>query len=93
MSENAENKQLKWTIDNPKVVTVKNGLIKAVRKGTATIAATSQDGSNRTASCKIIVQESTISHKKIQVITGTNHYKKTAGCKPFYLDVKLGKEN
>lgn len=67
---NASNKNIKWTSSNAAVATVDaNGNVKGVSGGTATITATAQDGSGKTASCKVTVA-TTI---KLQVYSGTIH--------------------
>ena len=53
---NATNKVLTWKSSNEKVATVKEGTIKAVGLGTATLTATSEDG-GKTATCKVIVTD------------------------------------
>ena len=53
---NATNKKVKWTSSNSKVAKVDSkGKVSAVSKGTATIKATSLDGSNKTVTCKVKV--------------------------------------
>lgn len=55
---NAGNKNLTWASSNESVATVDaNGVVTAVSIGTATITATTQDGSNLSASCEITVTE------------------------------------
>ena len=52
----ATNKAVKWSSSNKKVAAVdKNGKVKALQNGTATIKATAKDGSGVSASCKITV--------------------------------------
>ena len=52
----ATNKAVKWSSSNTKVAAVdKNGKVKALQNGTATIKATAKDGSGVSASCKITV--------------------------------------
>lgn len=52
----ASNKAVKWSSSNTKVATVdKNGKVKALGNGTATIKATAKDGSGVSASCKVTV--------------------------------------
>ena len=52
----ATNKAVKWYSSNTKVAAVdKNGKVKALQNGTATIKATAKDGSGVSASCKITV--------------------------------------
>ena len=53
---NATNKVLTWKSSNEKVATVREGTIKAVGLGTATLTATSEDG-GKTATCKVTVTD------------------------------------
>ena len=54
----ATNKTLTWSSSNTAVATVdSNGLVTAVGAGSATITATTQDGSNVSATCEITVCE------------------------------------
>lgn len=50
----ATNKNVIWTSGNPQAATVTNGLVTAVAAGTATITASTEDGSH-TATCTITV--------------------------------------
>lgn len=53
---NASNKALEWKSSNTNVATVdSSGGVIALANGTATITATAKDGSNKSASCKVIV--------------------------------------
>lgn len=53
---NASITTYKWTSSNKKVATVdSNGVVKGVKAGTATITATSTDGSNKKTTCKVTV--------------------------------------
>ena len=58
LPEYATNKEVVWTSSDDSVATVVNGLVKAVKAGTVTIKATSQDGSNKEYSINITVKES-----------------------------------
>lgn len=51
----AKNKKLNWKSSNTKVATVQNGTVKAVKPGSATITASTTDGSGLSASCGITV--------------------------------------
>ena len=52
--EKTTNKGIKWSSSNTKIAAVdKNGKVKALQNGTATIKATAKDGSGVSASCKI----------------------------------------
>ena len=51
----ATNNRLEWKTSKKAVATVKDGVVTAVGVGTATITATSTDGSNISATCKVTV--------------------------------------
>ena len=53
---NATNKNVKWTSSNTNIVTVDNGVVKGISKGSATVTVTTIDG-NLSASCIITVEE------------------------------------
>ena len=54
--ESATNKSVTWTSSNTAVATVSNnGLVTAVANGSATITATTNDGSNLSAICNVVV--------------------------------------
>ena len=52
---NAENKIILWTSSNSSVVSVKDGLVSAIKSGKATITAKSDDG-GKTATCEVTVK-------------------------------------
>ena len=52
---NATNRNVTWSSDNPSVATVNNGVVSAVSAGTATITATTADG-GFTAACTVTVR-------------------------------------
>ena len=54
----ADNKKILWTTSNSSVAVVSEGKVTAVKAGTATITATSDDG-GKTATCKVTVTEKT----------------------------------
>ena len=55
--ELADNKILKWTSDNEEVATVtQEGVVKGVNVGTANITATTTDGTELSATCKVTVK-------------------------------------
>lgn len=55
--DDAADKTVKWSSDNPSVVTVNsNGEIQALKPGQAVISATTNDGTNLTAKCTVVVQ-------------------------------------
>ena len=53
----ATNQNVTWTSDNPSVATVSGGVVTAVAPGEATITATTQDGSGKTATCTVTVNK------------------------------------
>lgn len=55
--DNATNKNVNWTSSNNNVVTVSNGVVTAVSKGSARITATAADDSGKSASCTVTVTE------------------------------------
>ena len=72
MPEDATNKEVEWSSSDESVATVDaNGLVSIHKEGEATVTATTTDGSNLSASCKIkafsgIVEvEPTISYVKV----------------------------
>lgn len=56
LPDNATNKTLAWTSSNPSVATVDDeGLVTAVASGSATVTASTTDGSNLSATCAVSV--------------------------------------
>ena len=53
--ENATNKNMIWASSDESIVTVSEGKVTAVKKGTATITVTTEDG-NKTATCEVKVK-------------------------------------
>ena len=57
LPENVTNKTVEWTSSDETIVVVdENGMVTAIEVGEATITATTTDGTNLSASCKVIVQ-------------------------------------
>ena len=65
---NVTDKTLYWSSSNEKVATIKEGYVKAVGEGTATLTARSKDG-NKTASCKVVVTDKVKEMKSISLET------------------------
>ncbi len=62
LPDNTSNPAVTWSSSNDAVATVDaNGLVTAVASGTATITATTADGSNLTASCSVTVKQLAVS--------------------------------
>lgn len=57
LPDNAANKNVSWTTDNPEVATVSNGHVTAVGPGICNISCTAADGSGVNATCAITVKE------------------------------------
>lgn len=57
LPDNAQNKNVAWSSDNPDVATVDDGEVVAVNPGTCNIICSSTDGSNVSATCAVIVNE------------------------------------
>jgi hypothetical protein len=60
---NAENQKIIWSSSNSSIATVKDGIVTAIKSGTATITAKSDDG-GKTATCQITV------NAKVYPVTG-----------------------
>ena len=56
---NAENQKVLWSSNNTSVASVKDGIVTAIKVGTATITAKSDDG-GKTATCTVTVEAKTI---------------------------------
>ena len=55
--ENTTNKNVKWTVSDPKVLEIfKDGWARGLSEGVATVTATTTDGSNLTAQCEVTVK-------------------------------------
>lgn len=51
-----DNKKVKWSVSNKKVIKISNGKITALKKGTSYVYCKTTDGSNKTAKCKVVVK-------------------------------------
>ena len=56
LPETTTNKEVVWTSSDSEVASVENGVVTAHKVGTATITATTTDGSNLTATCEVTVE-------------------------------------
>ncbi|MDY3918389.1 MAG: Ig-like domain-containing protein [Candidatus Limivivens sp.] len=58
---NATNKEIAWSSSDTSIATVSSaGIVKGIRKGTATITAAAKDGSQKKATCKVSVTEEVV---------------------------------
>ena len=65
---NASNKTVQWKTSNSSVAAVTaNGLVTAVSAGTATITATTTDGTNLSETCTVIVSNQTADNNKLYI--------------------------
>lgn len=55
----ADNKNILWTSENPEIASIENGTIKALSAGVVKISATSEDNNNATDYCEVIVTQPT----------------------------------
>lgn len=55
----ADNKNIIWTSENPEIASIENGTIKALKAGIVKITATSEDNNNATDYCEVIVNQPT----------------------------------
>ena len=73
LPENATNKSVTWKSSNEVVATVDaNGKVTAVSIGEAIITAMTNDGSNLSASCKVIVHANYLSGKTVNTYSGAS---------------------
>jgi len=83
--ELADNKTLKWTSDNENIATVtQEGVVKGVNVGSANITATTTDGTELSATCKVTVKPVTIelSTNTINLQKGSEYVEQTATVLP-----------
>ena len=79
---NATNKNVTWSSNNTKIATVdNNGKVKALKVGNTTIIATSTDGSNVSAKCKIKVLQRVTKVKLNKSVVNLSKKGKTAKLK------------
>jgi uncharacterized protein YjdB len=64
--ENARKKGLKWESSAPEIASVdENGTVTALKAGKATITCTAKDGSGVQASCRITVEDTTVTELRL----------------------------
>ena len=83
--ELADNKTLKWTSDNEDIATVtQEGVVTGVNVGSANITATTTDGTELSATCKVTVNPVTIelSTNTINLQKGSEYVEQTATVLP-----------
>lgn len=83
--ELADNKTLKWTSDNENIATVtQEGVVKGVNVGSANITATTTDGTELSATCKVTVKPVTIelSTNTINLQKGSEYVEQTVTILP-----------
>ena len=83
--ELADNKTLKWTSDNEDIATVtQEGVVKGVNVGSANITATTTDGTELSATCKVTVNPVTIelSTNTINLQKGSEYVEQTVTILP-----------
>jgi uncharacterized protein YjdB len=69
---NASNQNLVWTVDNSNFALVdENGLVRALRNGSITITATTQDGSGIFASISLMISNQPIALNSLQVVSSS----------------------
>ncbi len=77
---NASDKSIQWRSSDIGVATVnQSGKVTALKKGTVTITATAQDGSGKTASCKVTVRETKVEYTEDTGNNGTTDDTPTDG--------------
>ena len=64
--DNATNKNVSWSSTDPSVATVSDGVVTAIKAGTATITVTTEDG-GKIATCEVVVNKKIISVESIRL--------------------------
>ncbi|MBO7317572.1 MAG: Ig domain-containing protein, partial [Bacteroidales bacterium] len=66
---NTTNKAVVWSTSDENIATVEDGVVTAISVGTATITATTTDGSNLSATCEVTVEQ-----KMVKLIMQNSYY-------------------
>ena len=81
---NATNKTLRATVSDPKIISFKNGVVKGLAVGTATITFEATDGSGVTAQCEVEVEPmrfmASLFNALIEPAPGANSESTPSGC-------------
>lgn len=93
LPSNATNKTVSWKSSDSNVATVSEGIVTAVGKGTATITATTTDGTNLSATCTVTVSDGadmadTDISKYSNIIYTTNETVRTGAAFPMNIKMK-----
>lgn len=70
--DNATAKTVNWTTSNANIATVENGTVTALAEGTATITATTTDGTELSAKCLVTVKEKAMVYPSTDISAYTN---------------------
>lgn len=92
LPENATNKNITWSSNNPGVANVKDGMVTAVTAGTAMITITTEDGT-KVATCTVTVTNPVISVESVALNTEAEELYTLEGHKTIELTAVIAPEN